>query len=364
LIRDAYRRLCDEQSRGQVLASIGRASPAPRAIPTPAVMRSTPPHGVPTRPAGQKIPSAQVPPITRVPDKTVPIPAQTQSVPTTRMHEQIAPKKPEPLPARDQGNESVTKRPSGTTPPPQRTVTASPQPPVPSFDGGEHGALEEMLDQDRNVAGAVAHRRQVHLEDRERLVVGARDRSVGGVYAPPVVRRELAGDVYVQWRDGRVSSASVGSIFLRDPAASLPRLRARAYAERFPADLPEDKELPAVRIHDPALARVAAGGTKCAYVVAEEGFRDEDNPGRDDLCSRFARIAQRRGDPRQLLIAVGARHRKKIGQAGHGRFGFGAPTDWSEHQSLSPAPHRSDSVIGRVGWRVSCGTTAASSFSP
>jgi PmbA protein len=105
---------------------------------------------------------------------------------------------------------------------------------------------------------------QVHLEDRERLVVGARGRSVGGVYAPPVVRRELSGDVYVQWRDGRVSSASVGSLFLRDPAASLRRLRARAYAERFPADLPDDRELPTVQIHDPALARVAGGDPAAA----------------------------------------------------------------------------------------------------
>lgn len=100
---------------------------------------------------------------------------------------------------------------------------------------------------------------QLHLEARERLVVGARDRSVGGVYAPPVVRRELGGDVWVQWRDGRVSSASVASPFLRDPAAGLRRLRARAYDERFPADLPEDRDLPAVLIHDPALGRAAAG---------------------------------------------------------------------------------------------------------
>lgn len=100
---------------------------------------------------------------------------------------------------------------------------------------------------------------QLHLEDRERLVVGARDRSVGGVYAPPVVRRELAGDVWVQWKDGRVSSANVASPFLRDPAANLRRLRARAYEERFPADLPEDRALPAVQIHDAGLARVAAG---------------------------------------------------------------------------------------------------------
>lgn len=39
------------------------------------------------------------------------------------------------------------------------------------------------------------------------------------------------------------------------------------------------------------IARVAASGTPCAYVVAEEGFRDDQNPGRDDLCSRFAKIA-------------------------------------------------------------------------
>ncbi len=39
------------------------------------------------------------------------------------------------------------------------------------------------------------------------------------------------------------------------------------------------------------IARVAMTGTRCAYVVAEEGFRDEDNPGRDDLCSRFAKVA-------------------------------------------------------------------------
>ena len=40
-----------------------------------------------------------------------------------------------------------------------------------------------------------------------------------------------------------------------------------------------------------AVARVAASGVKSAYVVAEEGFRDTENPGRDDLCSRFAKVA-------------------------------------------------------------------------
>jgi KaiC/GvpD/RAD55 family RecA-like ATPase len=39
-----------------------------------------------------------------------------------------------------------------------------------------------------------------------------------------------------------------------------------------------------------ALARVAASGVKCAFVVAEEGFQDAAESGRDDLCSRLVKI--------------------------------------------------------------------------
>lgn len=171
LIRDAYRRICDESTRSQVLASLGRPAAAPRAIPTPAAMRvATPPGGV--RSVSQKIPSAQVPPIKR-PDVTSPIPQQTASTPTTRVHDAQT-KKPEPLPARDQGNDNTTKkpeqlpmradaRPTGTVPPPSatppqpmRTVSASPTPPP--ADPSEHGALEEMIDQGRYDEALSAYR--------------------------------------------------------------------------------------------------------------------------------------------------------------------------------------------------------------
>ena len=150
LIRDAYRRICDEASRSQVLASLGRASATPRAIPTPAAMRTTPPQGM-QRVSG-KIPTAQVPPM-RVPERTTPMAAQSDSIPTTRINEQTT-KKPEPLPARDAGNNEPTKkpeplaaekRPTATTPPP-RSVTASP---APVSELPEHGALEELLDHGR-----------------------------------------------------------------------------------------------------------------------------------------------------------------------------------------------------------------------
>jgi KaiC/GvpD/RAD55 family RecA-like ATPase len=39
-----------------------------------------------------------------------------------------------------------------------------------------------------------------------------------------------------------------------------------------------------------ALARVAQTGKKVAFVVAEEGFHDDDGTGRDDLCSRLCKI--------------------------------------------------------------------------
>jgi KaiC/GvpD/RAD55 family RecA-like ATPase len=38
------------------------------------------------------------------------------------------------------------------------------------------------------------------------------------------------------------------------------------------------------------LARVALGGAKVGFVVAEEGFHDEEGSGRDDLCSRMTKI--------------------------------------------------------------------------
>jgi KaiC/GvpD/RAD55 family RecA-like ATPase len=40
-----------------------------------------------------------------------------------------------------------------------------------------------------------------------------------------------------------------------------------------------------------ALARVALAGEKVAFVVAEEGFHDTTDSGRDDLCSRMTKIA-------------------------------------------------------------------------
>jgi hypothetical protein len=155
LIRDAYRRICDEASRAQVLASLGRAAAAPRAIPTPAAMR-TPPQGL-SRISTQKIPTAQVPPLARAPERPTPVPHQTTgSIPTSRIQE-ITTKKPEPLPPRDAGNDLTTKkpepvpaggvekRPTGTTPP-HRGVSPSS---APVAELPEHGQIEELIDQGR-----------------------------------------------------------------------------------------------------------------------------------------------------------------------------------------------------------------------
>ena len=173
LIRDAYRRVCDEPSRTQVLASLGRAASAPRAIPTPAALRTTPAQGLP-RVGGAKLPSAAIPPIPRPGERTTPLPQpqqHTASIPTTRVQEQTT-KKPQPLPARTDGNDNTTKkpeplpqeqRPSGTSPPAR--VTSSPSPVA---ETAEHGALEEMLDQGRFDEALSAYRilAKKHPNDR------------------------------------------------------------------------------------------------------------------------------------------------------------------------------------------------------
>ena len=183
LIRDAYRRLCDDASRTQVLTSLGRPTAAPRAIPTPATMRSTPPQGVRIT-GGGKIPSGAIPPIPRLPERppstaTVPMPANyTSPIPTTRMPQET--KRPEPLPARSDGNDNTTKkpqpvnsekRPGGTTPPMgssqgMRAVTGSPAPV--GADQAEHNALEDLMDKGRFEEALLAYRQlsKKHPNDR------------------------------------------------------------------------------------------------------------------------------------------------------------------------------------------------------
>lgn len=143
LIRDAYRRVCDEAARTQVLTSLGRpATPPPRAVPTPASMRTaTPPQGIP------RVPPARMPtgaiPIPRIAVVTTPVPVTpAASMPTTRLDE---PPKP--------------------SPPPARAPTVSP-PPVP--DMPEHGAVEELLDQGKFAEALVQYRilSKKHPNDR------------------------------------------------------------------------------------------------------------------------------------------------------------------------------------------------------
>ncbi len=42
-----------------------------------------------------------------------------------------------------------------------------------------------------------------------------------------------------------------------------------------------------------ALCKIAYSGMRCAFVVAEEGFLDEKDSGRDDLCSRLTKIGMK-----------------------------------------------------------------------
>ncbi len=55
-----------------------------------------------------------------------------------------------------------------------------------------------------------------------------------------------------------------------------------------------------------ALCKAAYDGVRCAFVVAEEGFLDERNSGRDDLCSRLTKIGMK------VLGITEAQFQKKV----------------------------------------------------
>lgn len=143
LIRDAYRRICDETARTQVLASLGRPQPAPRAIPTPTVMRSTPPQGV-------RVGGAKIPTVARVPERAPPVPTTPLAPvmtgqPTARLTEQTT-KKPEPLPAPHEGNDNITKKPEPLPAEKRATGTA---PPAGTELSEQYAALDALMDQGR-----------------------------------------------------------------------------------------------------------------------------------------------------------------------------------------------------------------------
>ncbi len=160
LIRDAYRRICDESSRSQVLASLGRPAQAPRAVPTAATMRATPPGGLARTVTPPRMPAAQIPALSRSqPVPTTPLAAQA------RLTEQTT-KKPEPLPARDQGNDNTTKKPEPFVPP-ERAPIGSP-PPV--ADSDQHGELDAMIDQGRLDEALSAYRMLAKRNPQDRTL--------------------------------------------------------------------------------------------------------------------------------------------------------------------------------------------------
>ncbi|MBA3391249.1 MAG: DnaJ domain-containing protein [Deltaproteobacteria bacterium] len=184
LIRDAYRRLGDEASRAQVLASLGRHAGAPRAVPGPQARIATPPTGMPRMAIRHG--SAQVPPLAKpaqtpplpmpvvIPARPAPPPPQASASPQT----DAVTRKPEPLPPTSAGNDLTTKRPqplpvsearpTGTTPPPAtERLSVSTATPLPQ-ETAEHAALDALLDAGRYDEALSAYRAQSkkHPNDR------------------------------------------------------------------------------------------------------------------------------------------------------------------------------------------------------
>ncbi|TMQ02543.1 MAG: hypothetical protein E6J90_23360 [Deltaproteobacteria bacterium] len=184
LIRDAYRRLGDAAARAQVLASLGKAAPAPRAVPGP----PRPPGSVPPPRLTQRVPV--VPPVPPAAVATVPVATATVPMPTAAVRPPavatpsagvpVAPAVPAlpPVPRSPDARRAPRRRPasepspSPSSPPPSTAHTpvvpaapvpasgsmpaatadrrhASSQPQASTVDPAELAALEDLVDQAR-----------------------------------------------------------------------------------------------------------------------------------------------------------------------------------------------------------------------
>jgi tetratricopeptide (TPR) repeat protein len=112
LIRDAYRRLGDAAGRAQVLQSLGKSTPAPRAIPSPSRTPSVPPPRATQRPPS--VPGAPAARDGVLPTVTVPVPAVIR---------------PPAAPRRPTGDPAAPAAPAPPTPPPPPTAWGSTPPP-------------------------------------------------------------------------------------------------------------------------------------------------------------------------------------------------------------------------------------------
>ncbi len=156
LIRDAYRRLGDAAARAQVLHSLGKPAPAPRAVPGPP--RAVPP--VPPPPRSQRLPTIPAPP------PALPSPAApgARLPPDSRRPTRRAGDSPSPEPrslgpkraATDAGSSSRT------------AASALSQPGAAIGDPVDVAAIEDLVDQGRLDEALAAYKAiaKRHPQDR------------------------------------------------------------------------------------------------------------------------------------------------------------------------------------------------------
>lgn len=146
LIRDAYRKLGDATTRAQLLHSLERSGPAPRAVPGPP--RKTP--SVPPPRATQRVPSLPAVPPPPAPPPIPPVPGATVTVPPPAAP--VAPASPSmtaPVPSVIRPpappSRGALRRPTGDPPAPPRTVPGSippaTAPAAPASGTGERRAV-------------------------------------------------------------------------------------------------------------------------------------------------------------------------------------------------------------------------------
>lgn len=141
--------------------------------------------------------------------------------------------------------------------------------------------LEELLHEAQsssaNDLGITGWRVLVH--EAHWISLGVKENSPGSVYTPPTFRQGESGEVYIIWKDGRLSQARVQAPPTLSPKEywkeQLKQWRQASYEDPEGAEIPVPEPLPLVAVEDRAIERILAGEDQVLFDQLENLLQEK-----------------------------------------------------------------------------------------
>jgi PmbA protein len=117
------------------------------------------------------------------------------------------------------------------------------------------GRLTTLAAKPNHLDEAIEHWRLV-VDHGTSTEVGLKDNHPGGPYDAPNSVTGTRGEVYIQWRDGKVSNGTVDRTTLENLAEDVTLWRTSAFVDEFAAEVLGPQEIPSVKLFDADVAEV------------------------------------------------------------------------------------------------------------